>query len=167
MHFQKNVSVPVTLWFASTTGQHLLSHCIFNISQENKPRVLSPVVWRTSKIYSAISYLSFFISHELTEIKSCSEREGVQQITAVCQCALLQLSAYFDPAGHTTSPAGNDQKCMSGWINWMHGRSFNLGRGWSVRFAVWWVEAPTGAVSAEISSAAPAICHYLIVNPSL
>lgn len=26
----------------------------------------------------------------------------------------------FWPAGHTTSPAGNDQKCTSGWINLLH-----------------------------------------------
>lgn len=63
------------LYFA---WRHLSSHHIFNISQSNE--VLSSGVCRTSKDSTQPFLVSLFISHELTEIKSLSERVAVQQI---------------------------------------------------------------------------------------
>lgn len=52
----------------------------FNINQSNKLVVVSLRICNISKFYSVLFFYSFFISHELTEIKSRSPRVVVQQI---------------------------------------------------------------------------------------
>lgn len=79
------------------------------------------------------------------------------------------MAAYFDLQVTLHHPLEMTRKaCQDESICCTATRSINfLGGGWSVWCAACWVPAPKGAVSAEISSAGLAICHYLMVNPSV
>lgn len=79
------------------------------------------------------------------------------------------MAAYSDPQVTLHHPLEMTRNaCQDESICCTATRSINfLGGGWSVRCAACWVPAPKGAVSAEISSAGLAICHYLMVNPSV
>ena len=120
---------------------------------------------------------AFFISNELREIKSLRGRVVVQQIktnvSAFCSRSQQSLTCRSHYITHWKWPemhvrlnqlAAQPLVQLRSWVGVVSGGDQ---WGWSVWFAVWWVQAPRGAVSAEISSAAPAICHYLMVNPSV